>query len=141
MTDEFMVQLAKEYMAEMEIKNTQNIIVGHHNTDNPHLHIVYNHIDNDLKLISFNNDYKRNIKTCKRFKDKYKLTYGEGKEKVKREKLDNPDKVKYHTYDTVKAILPHCKNENDLKTLLKKSGIKMEFKLKRTTGEVEGISF
>lgn len=95
MTDEFMVQLAKEYMQKMGIRNTQYIIVRHDNTDNPHLHIVYNRINNDLKLISVNHDYKRNVKVCKMLKDKHGLTYGEGKEKVKREKLDNPDSVKY----------------------------------------------
>lgn len=61
-------------MQEMVIRNTQYIIVRHHNTDNNHLHIV-NRIDNDLKLISVNNDYKRNIKVCKKLKDKHNLTY------------------------------------------------------------------
>ena len=51
MTNDFMVQLAKEYMEEMGIKNTQYIIVRHHNTDNEHIIIVYNRIDNNLKLI------------------------------------------------------------------------------------------
>ncbi|WP_414647297.1 relaxase/mobilization nuclease domain-containing protein [Dysgonomonas sp. UBA7698] len=32
----FMVQLAKEYMKEMGIKNTQYINVRHHNMDNAH---------------------------------------------------------------------------------------------------------
>lgn len=141
MTDEFMVQLAKEYMQEMGISNTQYIIVRHNNTDNPHLHIVYNRIDNDLKLISVNNDYKRNIKTCKKLKDKYDLTYGEGKEKVKREKLNDPDRAKYYIYDAIKAVLPYCQSPNDLKSFLKQAGIETEFKLRRTTGEVEGISF
>ncbi|GAB6119953.1 relaxase/mobilization nuclease domain-containing protein [Dysgonomonas termitidis] len=141
LTDEFMVQLAKEYMQEMGIKNTQYIIVRHNNTDNPHLHIVYNRIDNDLKLISVNHDYKRNIKVCKKLKDRHGLTYGEGKEKVKREKLNDPDKVKYKIYDAIKAVLPQCKNPNDLKSLLSQSNIETEFKLKRTTGEIEGISF
>ncbi len=141
MTDEFMVQLAKEYMQEMGIKNTQYIIVRHENTDNPHLHIVYNRIDNDLKLISVNHDYKRNIKVCKKLKDKHGLTYGEGKENVKREKLDNPDKAKYKIYDAVRAILPQCTNPDDLRLLLMLSDIETEFKLKRTTGEIEGISF
>ena len=76
MTNGFMLQLAKGYMQEMGIKNTQYIIVRHHNTDNEHLHIVYNRIDNNLKLISVNQDYKRNIKVCKKLKDKYNLTYG-----------------------------------------------------------------
>jgi len=141
MTNEFMVQLAKEYMQEMGIKNTQYIIVRHDNTENPHLHIVYNRINNDLKLISVNKDYKRNVKVCKKLKDKYNLTYGKGKEKVKREKLDNPDKVKYKIHDAIKAVLPYCKTPNELKSILNQVGIETEFKLKRTTGEIEGISF
>lgn len=141
MTDEFMVKLAKEYMQEMGIKNTQYIIVRHHNTDNPHLHIIYNRIDNDLRLISVNHDYKRNIKVCKKLKDKHGLTYGEGKEKVKREKLKDPDRIKYKIYDAIKTVLPYCTSPYDLKSLLNQSDIETEFKLKRTTGEIEGISF
>lgn len=141
MTNEFMVQLAKEYMEEMGIKNTQYIIVRHENTENPHLHIVYNRINNDLKLISVNNDYKRNIKVCKKLKDKHGLTYGEGKEKVKREKLNNPDSVKYLLHDIIKAILPYCTSEKEFQDYLQSKGIQVDFKLKRTTGEIEGISF
>lgn len=141
MTNHFMIQLAKEYMLEMGIKNTQYIIVRHHNTDNEHLHIVYNRINNDLKLISVNNDYKRNIKTCKKLKDKYNLTYGKGKECVKREKLNDPDKVKYYIYDAIKSVLPDCKIPADLRFGLKKLGIQLEYKLKRTSNEIEGVSF
>lgn len=54
-------KLAKKYTEEIGIKNTKYIIVRHHNTDNEHLHIVYNRIDNNLKLIFVNNDYKQNI--------------------------------------------------------------------------------
>lgn len=141
MTNDFMVQLAKEYMEEMGIKNTQYIIVRHHNSDNDHLHIVYNRIDNDLKLISVNYDYKRNIKVCKKLKDKHGLTYGKGKERVKREKLRTPDSVKYLLYDIVKAILPFCTSEKEFQTFLQSKGINVEFKQRRTTGEIEGISF
>ncbi|HML65975.1 MAG TPA: relaxase/mobilization nuclease domain-containing protein [Dysgonomonas sp.] len=141
MTNDFMVQLAKEYMQEMGIKDTQYIIVRHHNADNEHLHIVYNRINNDLKLISVNNDYKRNIKTCKKLKDKYNLTYGKGKDQVKREKLNDPDKVKYYIYDAIKAVLSDCKNPADLRFSLKKFGVKLEYKYKRTTNEIEGVSF
>lgn len=141
MTDDFMVQLAKEYMQEMGIKNTQYIIVRHHNTDNEHLHIVYNRINNNLKLISVNHDYKRNIKVCKKLKDKHNLTYGNDKEKVKREKLKNPDKIKYFIHDAIKTVLPSCKNPADLRFGLQKFGIELVYKLKRTTREIEGVSF
>lgn len=141
MTNDFMLQLAKEYMEEMGIKNTQYIIVRHHNADNDHLHIVYNRIDNDLKLISVNYDYKRNIKVCKKLKDKHNLTYGKGKGQVKREKLRNSDAVKYLLHDIIKAILPYCTNEKEFQGYLQSKNINVEFKHKRTTGEIEGISF
>lgn len=141
MTNDFMLQLAKEYMQEMGIKNTQYIIVRHHNTDNEHLHIIYNRVSNDLKINSVNNDYKRNIKTCKKLKDKYNLTYGKGKRNVKREKLDNPDKVKYYIHDAIKSILPNCKIPADLRFALQKFGIKLEYKHSRTTNKIEGVSF
>ncbi len=141
MTNEFMLQLAKEYMQEMGIKKTQYIIVRHHNTDNDHLHIVYNRIDNNLKLISVNHDYKRNIKTCKKLKDKHNLTYGKGKEKVKREKLNSPDSIKYLLHDVIKAILPYCTSEKEFQDYLQSKGVNVEFKLKRTTEEIEGVSF
>ncbi|QIK52887.1 relaxase/mobilization nuclease domain-containing protein [Dysgonomonas sp. HDW5B] len=141
LTCNFMLQLTREYMEEMGIKNTQYIIVRHHNTENEHLHIVYNRIDNNLKLISVNNDYKRNVKTCKKLKDKYNLTYGKGKDRVKREKLNDPDKVKYYIYDTIKAVLPSCKVPADLRFSLKKYGIELEYKFKRGTNQIEGVSF
>ena len=141
MTDDFMAQLAKEYMQEMGIVNTQYIIVRHNNTENPHLHIVYNRINNDLKLISVNHDYKRNIKVCKKLKDKYSLTYGKDKEKVKREKLKNPDKIKYYIHDTIKSVLPNCKNPADLRFGLEKHGVGIDYKFKRDSNEIQGVSF
>ena len=60
LTDEFMAKIALEYMELMGIKNTQFILVRHHNTDNPHCHFVYNRINYDGKVISSQNDFKRN---------------------------------------------------------------------------------
>ena len=141
MTNEFMLQLAKEYMQDMGIGNTQYIVVRHHNTDNDHLHIVYNRIDNDLKLISVNNDYKKNIKVCKKLKDKYDLTYGTGKERVKREKLNQPDKAKYQIYDAVRATIVDSPDYKTLENLLKPYGVTMQFKHRRGTDIIEGVSF
>ena len=69
------------------------------------------------------------------------MTYGKGKEKVKREKLDNPDKVKYYIHDAIKTVLPECKVPADLRFALQKYGIELEYKRSRTTREIEGVSF
>ena len=76
LTDEFMAKIALEYMQMMGITDTQFIIVRHHNTDNPHCHIVYNRINNEGKLISDAHDYRRNEQVTKALKSKYGLTYG-----------------------------------------------------------------
>ena len=51
LTDEFMAKIALEYMTLMGIKDTQFILVRHHNTDNPHCHLVYNRINYDGRVI------------------------------------------------------------------------------------------
>ncbi len=45
LTNEFMAQLAKEYMEGMGIKNTQYLVVRHLETGHPHFHIVYNRVN------------------------------------------------------------------------------------------------
>ncbi len=141
LSNEFLIQLAGEYMKEMGIENTQYVIVRHHNTAHDHIHIIYNRIDNDLKLISVNHDYQRNVKTCKKLKDRHGLTYGEGKGKVNVKKLANPDKVKYEIYDAITDILPCCIDYHDLEEFLGDAGITVQYKLRRGTDQIEGVSF
>ncbi len=145
MTNNFMLTLAHEYMKEMGIGNTQYIVVRHHNTDHEHFHIVYNRIDNDLKLISVNNDYKRNVKVCKKLKDKDELTYGKGKENVNRPKLTGADKVKYQIHDEIAAILPKCNSYANLEKRLKQAGITIQYKYRSGAEEspenIQGVSF
>lgn len=125
----------------MGIGNTQYIVVRHHNTDNNHLHIFYNRIDNDLKLISVNKDHKRNIQVYKKLKDKYILTYATGKERVKLEKLNHPDKAKYQIYVAVRATIVNSSDYKTLESLLKPYGVSMQFKHRRGTDIIEGVSF
>ena len=145
MTNEFMRQLAHEYMEEMGICNTQFIIVRHHDTDHPHIHIVYNRIDNDLKVISVNNDYKRNIQACKKLKEQHGLTFGKGKDKVNRPKLTGPDKVKYQIHDEIAANLPKCTSYKDLEKRLRQAGIAIRYKYRSGAAEapenIQGVSF
>ncbi len=145
MAGDFMLKLAHEYMAEMGIGNTQYIVMRHHNTDHDHFHIVYNRIDNDLKLISVNNDYRRNVAACKKLKDCHGLTYGVGKEKVNRPKLTGADKVKYQIHDEIAANLPHSTSYSDLEKRLRQAGITIQYKYRSEAEEspenIQGVSF
>ncbi len=102
LTDEKMIQLAQEYMREMKITDTQYIIVRHQDREHPHVHIVFNRIDNNGKTISDSNDMYRNEQVCKKLKEKHGLYFAKGKEQVKQHRLKEPDKTKYEIYTAVK---------------------------------------
>lgn len=139
LTDGAMVTLAKEYMENMGIKDTQYIVVRHFDNGNPHVHLVYNRIDNKGKVISDKNDRYRNEAVCKKLKDKYGLTYGKGKEKVRQQTLSGKDKTKYQVYNAVKDALSQSTNWNELERLLKEKSISISYKYKGQTDEVQGI--
>ncbi|GHU56800.1 mobilization protein [Bacteroidia bacterium] len=141
MTDEFMVKLAKEYMKGMKIGNTQYIIVRHSDREHPHCHIIFNRVDNDGKTISDRNDHFRNEKVTKALKEKYGLTFGEGKEKVNTQRLNEPDKTKYEIYHAVKSALKSAKNWKQFEDRLNRESINLKFKFNGKTDEVQGISF
>ena len=141
LTDEKMVQLAQEYMREMKITDTQYIIVRHQDREHPHVHIVFNRIDNNGKTISDSNDMFRNEQVCKKLKEKHGLYFAKGKEQVKQHRLKEPDKTKYEIYTAVKNEIGKLRNWQQLKEQLTEKGIGIQFKYKGQTDEIQGVSF
>ena len=142
LTDEFMAKIALEYMQMMGITDTQFIIVRHHNTDNPHCHIVYNRINNEGKLISDRNDYRRNEQVTKALKSKYGLTYGTDKSKTNTRKLRNAERAKYEIHNAVKSALRMADSWDEFKSELAKRGVHLEFVYKdKEQTKVQGIRF
>ena len=141
LSDEFMAKIALEYMDLMGIKNTQFLLVRHHNTNNPHCHLVYNRINYDGQVISSQNDFKRNEIATKKLKDKYRLTYAKDKSKTNVKELHVPERVKYESHNAVKAALKRSRTWWNLGSQLQKQGIGMTFKINRRTGKNEGLSF
>ena len=142
LTDEFMAKIALEYMQMMGIIDTQFIIVRHHDTDNPHCHIVYNRINNEGKLISEAHDYRRNEQVTKALKSKYGLTYGTDKSKTITRKLRNAERAKYEIHNAVKEALKFADSWQKFKNELAKRGVRLElvYKDKERT-KVQGIRF
>ena len=142
LTDEFMAKIALEYMQMMGITDTQFLIVRHHNTHNPHCHIVYNRINNDGKLISDRNNYRRNEQVTKVLKSKYGLTYGTDKSKTNTRKLRNAERAKYEIHNVVKSILSTADSWEEFRNELAKRGVHLElvYKDKERT-KVQGIRF
>ena len=141
LTPEIMAERAKEYMKLMKIENTQYVIVQHTDKEHPHVHIVYNRVDNSGKTISDSNNYKANIKACRIITEKYGYHMGEGKQKVNRENLKGKERIRYEIYDAISKAIKTAGSWAALEKDLKAKGINILFKYKGNTKEVQGISF
>ena len=141
LSNEFMVQTAREYMEKMGIKDTQYIIGRHFDKEHPHVHIAFNRIDNNGKTISDCNDRFKSEKICKELTAKYGLYFAGGKEKVKEQRLKEPDKTKYEIYRALRTEITRCREWKDLLAHLKKQDIDVRFKYKGNSQEVQGIIF
>lgn len=141
LTDQKMVEFAHEYMKGMGITDTQYIIARHHDREHPHVHIVFNRIDNNGKTISDKNDRYRNEQVCKQLKTEHGLYFAKGKENVKQERLKEPDRTKYEIYDTIKNGLKTAHNWQQLKDYLSDRNIQTQFKYKGQSNVVQGVSF
>ncbi|SEN09511.1 Relaxase/Mobilisation nuclease domain-containing protein [Mucilaginibacter gossypiicola] len=141
LSDDIMVERAREYMEKVGVRNTQYVIVRHSDRDHPHLHIVYNRVDNNGKTISDKNNFAKNVKACKEITLKYGYHIGEGKDLVNRQALTGREKVRYELYDAIKAGMKTATNWKQLEGQLARQGITIAYKFLSGTNEVQGISF
>jgi hypothetical protein len=136
-----MVEIAKAYLDKMKIQDTQVLMVRHHDKRHPHLHLVYNRVNNQGKTISDRFQRQNNIKVCKELTLKYGFYLAPGKENVNRRQLKGEDKVKYELFDAIKSASKQVKSMDELIRVLRRHGIDTQYKFKSGTKEVQGISF
>jgi len=136
-----MVERAKEYMDKVGIRNTQFVIVRHHDREHPHLHVIYNRVDNNGNTITDKNNFAKNVKACKEITLKYGYHLGEGKEQVNRHALKGNEKIRYELFDTIKAALKKSGDWKQLEANLQKQGIGIAYKYRSSSNDVQGISF
>ena len=141
LTDELMISIAKEYLQKMGITDTQMLMVKHQDQNHPHLHIVYNRVNNQGNTISDAYQRWKNVKISKALTLEYGFHIGEGKTKVNRQKLKGVDKIKYELHDLIKDLLPKVDSIEELREMLSRQHIEMMYKYKSGTAEVQGVSF
>ena len=141
LSDEVMLNIAHEYLERMKINNTQLLIVRHFDKDHPHLHIIYNRVDNSGKTIPDNFQHTRSAKICRALTIQHGFYIAMGKDEVKRQQLKGADKVKYEIYDAIKAESKSIKSLNELKSKLATKGITTIYKYKNGSKDIQGVSF
>ena len=99
LTDDFVEKVAKDYLHRMGLDNTQYVIFRHHDQPHGHVHIVYNRVDNDGKLVANDTNFRMSVAVTKAITREYGLTFGKGKRDVRRDRLRGKDATKYRIYD------------------------------------------
>jgi len=141
--DKIMIEIARKYLAELEINNTQYAITKHTDKDHQHLHILANLVNNNGETIKDNWIGLRGKKAAQKLTLQYNLKIAEGKnlDKIHLENLNEKEANKYTIYQAILQTIPHCKNLDELKQELQKQSIETLYKYKGQTTELQGISF
>ena len=137
-----MVEIAKKWMEQMGIRNTQYIIARHHDTEHPHCHIVFNRIDNDGNLISDSNERIRNTKVCRALTKEYKLYFAPKNSKARNKSRLRPHQLrKYNLRSSTLDALAASRSWHDFFRMLKEKGIDVRFNRAENSDNIRGISF
>ena len=141
LNNDIMLSAAKRYLSKLDIRDTQCLMVRHHDRQHDHIHIIFNRVNDHGKTISNSNQRYKSFKACKELNALYGFKQSEGKRNVNRGRLKGNDLTKYQIYDTVKAGIRHSKNWKELQKYILNRGVEMQFKYRLVSAKVQGISF
>ncbi|MEO8771062.1 MAG: relaxase/mobilization nuclease domain-containing protein, partial [Ferruginibacter sp.] len=141
--DDMMAEIAKEYLQEMNIVDTQFAIVKHTDKNHAHLHIIANLVNNNGQAIKDNWIGLKGKKVAQSLTKKYGLVEAVSKNisSTNLEALNEKEANRYIIYQAILELLPKSKNLDDLKSKLSKQNIETLYKYKGQTSELQGISF
>ena len=140
--DALLVEIAKKWMEQMGIRNTQYIIARHHDTKHPHCHLVFNRIDNDGNLISDSNERIRNTKVCRALTKEYGLYFAPKNSKARNKSRLRPHQQrKYNLRSSTLDALAISHSWYDFFHVLKSQGIDLRFNHAENSDKIRGVSF
>lgn len=141
LSSQVMEKMAMEYLKGMKITDTQVLLVRHYDAKHPHLHIIYNRVDNNGKTIADSFLKRRNIEVSQQMTKRYGFYMAQGKEKVQRERLKGNDRTRYVIYDRLKSATAKSSSFSELEKRLGKDGISVAYKRSGKSNTIQGISF
>jgi hypothetical protein len=142
-SNEMMKEIAKKYLNQLGIVNTQYAVSKHTDRTHLHLHIVANMVNNDGKSISDSYIGLRGKKIAQRLTREYKLIPALEKnlKLTHLENLSETEANRYKIYMAIAENLPYCRDMQEFEKRLLKLGIETQYKYKGQTQEKQGISF
>lgn len=124
-----MRQVADEYVKLLGLDKTQHVAILHKDTDNPHLHIVFNRVTNNLKKYKDSHERRRALAAAVALSQKHGLSLVGG---LKPAKEDYRTKKMRASMDDLKELqaqrplLSEARNLHHLGKIAEKQGLTLE---------------
>lgn len=147
LSNDVMVQLAMEYMEEMDIEpaTTQWALVRHYDQDHPHAHLLINRVTNDGNVIPDTNNFDQSAEACRTVEENNGLInageLGEQRHRqlVERHALGEREAVKLKVKDALDEHLIQSTSVEQLTSLLAEKGVETRGTFKE--GKLEKVLF
>ena len=138
--DDYWLLIAKEYMNQMDITDTQWVFTLHLDTNAPHGHLAYNRVRFDGSVINSKNERYRSQKIAREISEQYGLTPA-GEAPRHAESLVPPQReyAKMRIL-AIEALSQSCTME-EFQSQLKRRGIEMRLSQHSGKGAGYGISY
>ena len=147
LSDGEMLRVVKDYMKGMGYENTQFLAVRHLEKDNPHVHIVFNVVDNNGKRLKDYKEKLRSVKVCREITERSCYTFGRHLSySTAVIPLDGKNRVQAAAKNIIaKAVMIALGKINRMEDLPKQlmlddSGVRVKIK-RNDNGKPVGISF
>lgn len=138
--EENLKEISHEYMRKMGIVDTQFVIFQHQDQPHPHVHIVYNRVNNFSEFMKCDTNWRKSAAITKELTRDFGLTFGKGKEGVRRNRLKGKDRTKYKIFDIAKKVLESNSDWKNFIHEMKKQGVEVYF-AKDSKDRIVGIVF
>lgn len=140
-TDEQMLKDTEEFLENMGFGNTQYVVIAHHDTDHPHVHVIANIVDNAAKRISTYKMIDKAHQVAADITKKRGYTWGEKATKKTVDKAHKPhEKVRMIIEPIIKEAVSKSISFDHLKKNLAQHGITCRVN-EAKDGKRGGISF
>jgi len=142
-TDEKMVAIAREYLQQNGITDTQYSITKHIDKSHLHLHVIANLVNNQGEAIKDSWLGLRAKKTSQALTLKHELKPALRKDMklTQLESLSEHEATRYQIYQAVTESMTKCKSLDELQRSLMIQNIDMRLKYSSREKELQGISF
>lgn len=141
MDQKMMRHCAREYLDRLGVKDTQYVTVYHDNTEHPHVHVVYNRVDNQGKGVHISREWYNSAQICCQMSEEYGFTRGTNRSQINRAALKGRDQQRISISDELDQALDTAQDWDHLQSLLSAQEIDVFYRMDVETQRPVGVAF